>query len=190
MTNLAFLVAAGAAYVLARRAEALSLNVLLLIILTALIGIGSGLFHTFATVWAMLTDVIPIFLFQLVFLGTYARNIMRLSWLHTALLFAGFVGLTLFFGTLPRAWLNGSLGYASSLIFLTGLGLYHARFHTQARWSLLLAAGTLGLSLTFRTLDMALCHALPLGTHFMWHILNGIVLYLAMRVVIFSRAKI
>ncbi len=187
LTNLAFFIAALAAYRLAKREGALSLDVLLLIFLTVCIGLGSALFHTYATVWAMLTDVIPILLFQLVFLGIYSRKVMYLSFARTGLLFAGFIALTVFFfGALPRAWLNGSLGYASTLIFLTGLGIYHVRTQRLEKWTLLATAGLLLASLTFRTLDMLLCPVLPLGTHFMWHILNGMVLYLAMRVIIFS----
>ncbi|NJN40478.1 MAG: hypothetical protein HC807_06085 [Gammaproteobacteria bacterium] len=33
------------------------------------------------------------------------------------------------------------------------------------------------MSLTFRTLDRDLCAAIPLGTHFLWHLLNAVVLY-------------
>ncbi len=29
------------------------------------------------------------------------------------------------------------------------------------------------ISLTFRTLDRDICTSLPLGTHFIWHLMNG-----------------
>jgi hypothetical protein len=32
------------------------------------------------------------------------------------------------------------------------------------------------VSLTFRAVDGPLCEVLPMGTHFMWHILNGVML--------------
>ena len=41
---------------------------------------------------------------------------------------------------------------------------------------LLLGAALFALSLTFRTLDRPLCDAFPLGTHFVWHLLNGLLL--------------
>jgi len=34
------------------------------------------------------------------------------------------------------------------------------------------------VSLTLRTLDEPLCAALPVGTHYLWHVLNGVTLYL------------
>jgi hypothetical protein len=32
------------------------------------------------------------------------------------------------------------------------------------------------LSITIRSLDEILCDVIPIGTHFMWHVLNGIML--------------
>ena len=63
VTNLAFLIAAFAAWRLVRH-DGLPLAKLLVLILT-LIGIGSGLFHTFATIWASLADTLPILAFIL-----------------------------------------------------------------------------------------------------------------------------
>jgi hypothetical protein len=37
------------------------------------------------------------------------------------------------------------------------------------------------VSLVFRSIDMAVCDAMPLGTHFLWHSLNGLALYLLLR---------
>ena len=39
-----------------------------------------------------------------------------------------------------------------------------------------MASGLFAISLTFRSLDGPLCNVFPLGTHFMWHILNGVLL--------------
>ena len=45
--------------------------------------------------------------------------------------------------------------------------------------SLPVAFGVFTLSLTVRVLDYPLCDMFPLGTHFLWHIFNGLTLYLA-----------
>ena len=39
-----------------------------------------------------------------------------------------------------------------------------------------LGAAILVVSLAFRTLDGPVCDTLTLGTHFLWHILNGLML--------------
>jgi len=48
-------------------------------------------------------------------------------------------------------------------------------------------AGALAVSLFFRTIDNAVCDMLPIGTHFLWHLTNGAVLYLAARALIRQR---
>jgi hypothetical protein len=35
-----------------------------------------------------------------------------------------------------------------------------------------------------RSLDMPLCAGWPVGTHFLWHLLNALLLYLLVRLVI------
>lgn len=184
ISNLAFFVALGAALWLARRERVYDSGIVTLLVLLGAIGIGSTLFHTLATFWAMLADVIPILLFQLVYIPLYGRRVIKLSRGRNALLLAGFVALSVLFGALPAHWLNGSLSYAPALIYLGGLGLYHWRAHNPARYGLLIAAGLFALSLTFRSLDMELCDALPIGLHYFWHIFNGAVLYLALAVLI------
>jgi len=181
LTNLSFFIAAFFAYRLAAAKEKLSWQVWVLITCLLMIGTGSFLFHTLATGWAQLTDILPILFYQVFFLAFYARRIIGLPlWAVVGL-------LVLFFGTiagfeqLPSNWLNGSLGYAPALIFLLGLGGYHLKKAVTEKSSLLLAAGLFILSLTFRSLDMAMCELVPFGLHIFWHALNGLVLYLTTR---------
>ncbi len=181
VTNAAFFVAALAAFMLARRQGALAFDTGLLIALMAVIGAGSFLFHTLATYGAMLADVIPILIFQIVMIAAYARRVMGFDARRIAGLLAVFVLLGVAFGRLPSDWLNGSLSYAPALLFLLGLGVYHWRHGKAGRWTLLAAGGVFALSLGFRSMDMALCDMIPFGVHFMWHILNGCVLYLSFR---------
>ena len=67
VSNLAFILAAlwGASLLVREKSSATDLW--LLVAMTALIGVGSFVFHTFATVWASLADTIPIWSFVLVF---------------------------------------------------------------------------------------------------------------------------
>ncbi|MBT6284482.1 MAG: hypothetical protein HOI96_04805, partial [Rhodospirillaceae bacterium] len=54
--------------------------------------------------------------------------------------------------------------------------------------ALLMAAAIFAASLTFRTVDAPICAAVPIGTHFMWHLLNGCVLFIVVRaLVLFGR---
>ena len=180
VTNLAFLLAALACWRLASRQGVLSADIRLLTGLMAAIGIGSGLFHTFATGWSQLLDILPILLFQVAYLWIYGRRIigMGTGWLVTAILLL--VSSTLYGRQFPDL-LNGSLIYAPALVMLISLGTYHYR-HAAVQPALLLqATGVFLLSLSMRTMDEAVCAHLPLGTHFLWHLLNGLLVYLIVR---------
>jgi hypothetical protein len=56
--------------------------------------------------------------------------------------------------------------------------VYCWRNGSGGRQAMLAAGLAFTLSLTLRTIDIDLCRAWPLGTHFAWHLLNGLVLYL------------
>jgi hypothetical protein len=63
LTNASFLVAAWFSWRMAARQQRLTSGVWLLIGLMIAIAIGSGFFHTFATNWARILDVVPILIF-------------------------------------------------------------------------------------------------------------------------------
>ena len=190
-TNLIFLVAA---FVLIRKlrvlAEPLSKvwDIWLLTILISGIGIGSFLWHTFATSWAELADVIPIALFVTLFLVSFLLRILRLkiSWvLFWTILFHGFTFYLL--TSLPTDLLNGSVIYLPAWIGLWMLVIYSKVINLKYGNRLVFAAIAFTLSLTFRTIDRLVCDFWPWGTHFLWHLINGIALYFLMSVLIKAR---
>ena len=186
LTNAAFFIAAWAAWSLARRSHGLSTALWVLIALSIAIGTGSALFHTFATGWTRILDEVPILLFQLWFLWLYARRIMRLRTVLAAAAIAAYVAAALFSRQFPHL-LNGSLVYAPALVLLLGLGLYHFVQHKAGRYLLLATTGVFLVALAFRSIDEAACPHIPIGTHFLWHVLIGVVLYLSMRALILNQ---
>ncbi|GJE27246.1 hypothetical protein [Methylobacterium organophilum] len=185
VSNAAFLVAAALAWRRARGdapTRALSL-------LVGVVGIGSFLFHTFADRWSMLADVIPIGLF------IYAYFLLALRRFHGFGPVAGFAATLAFaafsFGLTPAldaltgrslaALSNGSIDYLPALLALFGVGaplLASGEERRRRAGRALLGAGALfGLSLVFRTTDVALCPVLPTGTHPLWHLCNAAVLF-------------
>ncbi|MEB3350831.1 MAG: hypothetical protein VKM01_00735 [Cyanobacteriota bacterium] len=178
-TNLAF---ALAAWRLARlagwRGPGADRGVLALAGLALALAIGSGLFHTVATPWAMAADVLPILLFQLLVLGLWLRRRLALAPLAAAVLCGLFLLASLAGRSFPGL-LNGSLAYAPTLAVLALLAGYdHRHGHGRAlQW----AAVVFALSLVLRSLDNALCPLWPAGTHLFWHLLNAEVLVLGGR---------
>lgn len=193
ISNGAFWIAALIGLVFALRQANGRINVvdMLLIALVFIIGTGSFLFHTYATVWAVLADVFPIIAFMLLYLGMALKRFMGWGWIATL------IAVAVFFFTLQGAetircgdkpCFNGSIGYfpAFAVLLLVGGALW-ASAHPAGK-SLVLAGVIFAVSLTFRTIDREICdathvHALggPIGTHFIWHIMNATLLYILVR---------
>jgi hypothetical protein len=157
-----------------------------LLALAASVGIGSGLWHTLATAWAMILDVVPIALFLVWTLWLYARTVLRMSMPLALASMVGFLGISAYAQGFEEL-LNGSLAYAPAFIVLLGLGALHARRQETDRYSLILAAGAYAVVLVFRVLDPEVCSVFPIGTHFLRHSFTGLAAYLAMRSLILSR---
>jgi hypothetical protein len=166
---------------------------LALILLVAVIGTGSFLFHTFATRWAMLADVIPISIFMVVYLGYALRRFVRLGWLSSAAalgLFFVAIGYAETLRCEGRPCLNGSVGYVPAFAALAGIGVWLSMQRHPAAPYILGGAALFAVSLTFRTLDRSICPQTALfagrqlGTHFIWHMLNATLLYMLLRAAI------
>lgn len=206
VTNAAFLIAAALALVLWRQAGGRDWPALGLIGVMTVVGVGSFLFHTVATRWALLADVLPITVFIYSYFALAMTRYLRLDILPTvgatgAFLLAswGFVkAWKAAFGTSALATLNGSIGYLPAALALLAVGSLLMRRAAQAGRAgegariagraLLTAAGVFALSLLFRSIDEATCGVLPIGTHFLWHILNAAVLFILVAAAIRHRA--
>ena len=142
------------------------------------IGCGSFLFHTFAQTWAAILDVTPILIFILTYI--YAANRRFLVWSKRM----SITGVILF---LPYQFLVVSI--LSSIQFLGSsaqyvpvailIFFYSALLHkskTNLSRELFVGATILSLSIFARTIDAPLCAIVAVGTHFIWHILNAIML--------------
>jgi Ceramidase len=187
ISNTAFLVAAAYALRQWSRAGSSGWPALALIIIVAIIGIGSFLFHTFANRWSLLADVIPI---QLFMLGMFGIMLHRLLLWPPAGVVAGTAAFLAFGLLAPRlapylglgASAGAAFGYGTGLVAMLVLGSWAVAALPSPRretgWTLLAAAAVFAASLTLRQLDQRLCDMLPLGTHFLWHMLNAVTLAL------------
>lgn len=179
ITNASFLIAALAAFWQWRRDGGRDIPVLLLIVLTAVIGIGSFIFHTVATRGAALFDTVPIAVFIYGYLFFALRRFFGLSLLLSLILLVAFIAFSYAEAAIvPRGTLNGSHAYLPALAATFVVGFLAKR---PAKPFILAAGVTIAVSLIFRSVDIVVCDALPLGTHFLWHSLNGLGLYLLLR---------
>lgn len=180
ITNAAFLVAAALVW---RRAAGApppqARDGRVLAALMGLIGAGSFLFHTLATVWAAWLDQGAIALYIYVFLWLFLARIAGLPW------WGALGGLGVFAvasraltAPFPPGSFNGSYAYFPALLALGLLAAYAWRRGNAGAGTLAAAAGVFVVSILFRSVDQTLCETWPLGTHFVWHCLNAVVLYL------------
>ncbi|WP_127107487.1 ceramidase domain-containing protein [Pararhodobacter zhoushanensis] len=195
LTNAAFVLAAlwGAAE--ARKRGVRSPMVWVLIVMAGVIGVGSFLFHTFATRWSELADTLPIWSFVAAFVlaamhfigGMPVKRVLRVAVIIVvaavgAIWLAGGEGADV--ATAAPDPLNGSGQYAPAVLALavfTGIAFW--RKHPGAPW-ILAAFITFLISLSLRTLDRDICTSFPLGTHFAWHTLNGLMIGLLLQMLI------
>lgn len=157
-----------------------------LVMLMGLIGVGSTLFHTFANPLSEWLDIIPILALQLVWLWLYLKRIMKLGAPARLILTLGYLFLSVSLSLLPDPT-PGSMGYFGPLLIITLLGIYHRSHVEQEPQLLFVMAGLFFVSLLFRSVDQSVCNILPIGTHFIWHILNAIVLYGVCRCIVLDQ---
>ena len=214
LSNLAFLLAAGLAL---RRLDLRRLPggggeagqadtrdraaLLAVIAIVAAVGLGSFLFHTFATRWARLADVVPIGLFMGAYLALALRLFLGLGWPLIAAVLAGFVVVTAAASSVAcpaglrsatdyarEPCLKGTIGYAPALLALLVTGALLRARHPAGR-QLLAAALIFLAAMVLRWLDRDLCPATMLlgrvrGTHALWHLLNAATVYILLRAAI------
>jgi hypothetical protein len=174
VTNLAFVVVA---LIMWQRTKGLAAGRWLSAVLFS-IGIGSYLLHTHATAWSATLDVIPIAIFTLSYVYLANRDFWRLPLWAATLATLAFIPyaalLTPVFSALPFFAISSV--YWVLPVLIAAYGALLRKRAPQTGRGLLIGAGLLCLSLVFRSLDETLCPRIPVGTHFLWHVLNGIML--------------
>jgi hypothetical protein len=188
LSNISFFVATAWAATAARRAG-VDWQVWVLIAIVALVGSGSLAFHLFANRWSVLADIVPIAMFIYGYLTFALRRMLAMNWIAVALcLIALFAVTAMLQRSTPPGFFNGSGPYLPPLAasLMVSLAL-KARGHSASPY-ILAASIVLFVSVFFRTIDILVCPALPIGTHFIWHILNGLVLALYLEAAIRASA--
>ena len=139
------------------------------------------MFHTFATRWAGMADIIPIagmvLIYHLATMHKIARLPLSAAWGSIIIIPLLSVPLS---AILPDA-MGASQAYAPVFVLFAAYTYLHWRNESRELWLLPIAIVVFGMSLTMRMLDGLICDIFPYGVHYLWHILNSITLYLAFR---------
>lgn len=195
-SNLAFPVAALWATAAARRRGGATREYWALVILAALVGVGSFLFHTFANVWSEYADTIPIWLFVVAAVVVAVNRAVGLR--PGPLVFGGLAVVLAFMVVFVTATdpgtatqdapdpLNGSGQYTPALIAVVASAAFTWVRRMPIRGLMLTATLAFLAALFFRSIDLRVCAAFPLGTHFLWHLLNGLMVGLILQAMLMA----
>lgn len=150
---------------------ALSLTVIAL-------GVGSLLWHTFATGWALWADLAPIIVLIFMYQWAVLRKVFRWNVKETRFYMVLFILFNAWLiSTFGQEALNGSVIYVPSVAALIWFGVKMKREKKRGSNYMLMGVFIFLSAVVFRTMDMAVCEWVPIGTHFMWHVCNSILVY-------------
>lgn len=187
LTNIGMLVAAWAVARLQRRYPNHDAARLISAMIVAIVagGIGAFLFHTTATVWAVVLDMLPFLIFMLLVLWLTLTRFFAWPPIAAALGLAAFIAVVLGGGTLaPRGLLPAGAYYLLPLVVLVVVAAILTLRRSPAARSYLAAAFVFAAAFAARELDGPLCSVIPIGTHFLWHLLAALLAYILIRAAI------
>ncbi len=191
ISNISFIIAGIFALYSAKKLNKLDISLQILSVLAILIGIGSFLFHTFANTWSSLADVVPIWtfvaLFVVIAIMKKKGKPIRTNGLILAMfaIIVGLIWITLSGSatqTQPSTDIfNGSMQYLPALIAVWIFAIISWKKQANIKKYALSSAIVFSISLVARTLDLYLCTSFPIGTHFIWHLCNGLMVGLLLQ---------
>lgn len=154
--------------------------------MAVLVGCGSFVFHTVPTPLTLWLDILPILIFQIVFIWNFCRRVTKLNAWSTVLVLLLVIGSALILRPL-RQPMNGSLFYFPPMITLLVFAWIWAETSQREPWSLFVAALAFALAVIARSIDWEV--DFKTGTHFCWHLMNGLVVYFILRTVVLWEAR-
>jgi len=149
-----------------------------LIVLITLIGTGSIFFHAAANRLGMLLDTAPIAMFTAFVLYVSLRRLLGFKMMNTLLLLIGFAIACWLTQFIPDPYrFNESVAYVMPIAAIAIIACRLRQLHHASAPYFLKATLWFSVSLIFRSIDMIMCQTFPIGTHFLWHLCNGVALY-------------
>jgi len=191
-SNGAFLVAALAAWRLLSihpNAKA-HLAIRALTLIAVLAGVGGYLFHRMDAPWAKWGETVPLLAFMLLYVWLLLRRFFHWHFLFAIpallLYFAAIYWLEVM--TPGHAPFGRALNLPTLIVFLLASIGFLLR-QREAFWPMFWALVTLMASSVASMADVPICPQLGLGSHFVWHLLDALLLYLLLRLAILHAPK-
>jgi hypothetical protein len=142
--------------------------------LAASIGLGSFVFHSHPTPATLVVDLVPIQVFGLAALAYVGVRYVGLGAGRTvALLIAFFVVRQVWIRSVNPGLLGGGITHVPAVVLLFGFAVVLKRRRAALANFLLLACAAYVAALWVRSWDLPLCATIPIGLHWVWHLLTA-----------------
>ncbi len=190
LSNLGFIIAAYFLLRFIRTKQNKPFSLYFIILLCGFIGLGSMTFHVTARMWAaMYADVLPIALFAVIFMFMFSHHVLRLGLVGTAVLIGLLVAENVIFKSYVGRAPDGYVSLIPSAFFLIFISLYMMITKNRSARNITVATIIASVAIFFRATDMYFCDIFPYGTHFLWHSLMGIFMYIVIRELIIRHRR-
>lgn len=156
--------------------------------LLSLVGLGSFIYHTARNSITLIFDAVPIYIFILYALFFALKELFE-SKAKASLVLGGFFLLEVILSIYaPREFLNGSIRHLTAIAFISVLGvLLFRKYGGKIKMPIMSVIGLYGFAILFRSIDMAVCNIIPIGTHFLWHTLAAFAGYNAIKLLVLMK---
>lgn len=171
-----------------KRVNRHSVPVMLLILLTGLLGIGSFSLHLTNANWARFADLVPAALITFALTYMYARHPMQFSKPMAIAYLLAYVVFNISYKLIYLPAAEGWFFLIPTLFFILLTNVYLVIARSPVRFSFLLANIFIFIGTGFRITDLSMCSSFPYGTHFIWHICMACFFFLTIREVVRRRA--
>lgn len=150
-----------------------------LILIGGVIGIGSFIWHTHLSILTFAFDVIPIFSFLILYQWIWYREFTsfttRQRVIAIGILLLAMGGASLVYESI---FLQKSNAFIPLTVWLLVTMVQQRRLHTEMACMHGAAATVLWFAILMRMIDVPVCPHLHDGTHYLWHLLCALALYI------------
>lgn len=133
-------------------------------------------------------DILPIAGFTLACTLFNLRRFLGMSWGKAILVFVAFYVVAGLVTYAVPDWLrqasNGTTSYLPPFLALAFFGVWAAASGNRAGWYNLTGSAIFVVSVICRMVDPLVCADFLLGTHFLWHVFNGLMLAVLLAAVV------
>lgn len=181
VSNIAFFVSAFFIHKILRKNKISNPHIQRLLWLTILVGLGSTAYHGFNNPYTLILDQIPIYafiLYSIYIITIYAsknrviRFVIPLLLILIQILVLKYVKV--FFLDIP-------VMHIINLLFISFLIAWFYKKLGKMALKLIPVVLVYGLAIAVRGFDIPVCPINKFGTHFLWHILTAIAVYLTVK---------